>query len=102
MNTKAYYKARLRAKGQVTIPPEVRTVLNLNEGDDLFFSITEEGRVVIDRVQIVPPDQTWFWTERWQQMEQAALADIEAGRVQRYGDVDKALDALEEIADAGN
>ena len=102
MDTKTYYKARLRAKGQVTVPPEVRTVLNLNEGDDLFFSLTEEGRVVIERVQIVPPDQTWFWTERWQQMEQEAQADIEAGRVQRYGDVDKALDALEEIADAGN
>ena len=28
---------------------------------------------------MIPPDQAWFWTERWQRMEQEAQADIEAG-----------------------
>ena len=25
------------------------------------------------------PDQAWFWSERWQRMEQEAQADIDAG-----------------------
>jgi len=28
--------------------------------------------------------QSWFWTERWQQMEQEADADLAAGRVRTY------------------
>lgn len=39
-------------------------------------------------------DQAWFWSERWKNMEQEAQADIDAGRVARFSDVDQAIDAL--------
>lgn len=97
-----YYRARLRAKGQVTLPAEVRSLLDLGEGDDLAFYINEEGRIVIDRLYTIHPDQAWFWSERWQRMEQEAQSDIDAGRVTRYANADEAIDALEEMAHAGD
>jgi AbrB family looped-hinge helix DNA binding protein len=93
-----FYKSRLRAKGQVTVPSEIRTTLDLNEGDDLAFYINESGQVVVDRLQTIPPDQVWFWTERWQQMEREAQADIEAGKVHRFSNVDDAIAHLQGIA----
>lgn len=91
------HRARLRDKGQVTLPKEVRAALDLHEGDDLVFRINENSELVIQRVFTVPQDQAWFWSERWQKMEQEAQADVEAGRVTRYNDVDSAIDALEDL-----
>jgi AbrB family looped-hinge helix DNA binding protein len=94
------YRARLRRKGQVTLPNQVREMLDLEEGDDLVFFVDEDGRVILDRGKLIPPEQAWFWTERWQQMEREAQADIDAGRVRRFENIDKALDDLEAIDDA--
>jgi AbrB family looped-hinge helix DNA binding protein len=102
MPNKTYYKTRLRSKGQVTIPNEVRALLDLHEGDDLAFYVDENNQVVIGRLQYISPDQAWFWTERWQQMEREAQADIEAGRVHRHANIEKAIQALEKRANAGD
>lgn len=32
------------------------------------------------------PDQAWFWTDRWQQLEREAQEDIDAGRVEDASD----------------
>jgi AbrB family looped-hinge helix DNA binding protein len=90
----------MRAKGQVTIPGEVRELLNAREGDDLVFRANEKGQVIVERAQIIPPDQAWFWTERWQRMEREAQADIEAGRTTHYENVEKAISDLEALEDA--
>ena len=97
-----YFKTRVRPKGQVTLPGEIRDLLGLNEGDDVAFSLNEQGQVVVSRLEVVPPDQAWFWTEQWQKAEREAQADIDAGRVHHYANVDDALAALEKRSDAGN
>ena len=88
------YKTRLRPKGQITVPPEVRELLQVREGSDIEFYVNERGQVVIQGVQTIPPDQAWFWTERWQSMECDAQADIETGRVNEYATTGEATDAL--------
>ncbi len=102
MSEKVYYKTRLRSKGQITIPNEVRAWLDLKEGDDLAFYVDENGQVIIGRLQFIPPDQAWFWTERWQQMEREAQADIDAGRIHRHANVSETIQALEKRANAGD
>jgi AbrB family looped-hinge helix DNA binding protein len=97
-----YFKTRVRPKGQVTLPSEIRNLLGLNEGDDLAFSLNEQGQVIITRLEVIPPDQAWFWTEQWQKAERVAQADIDAGRVHRYANIDEAVSALEKRANAGN
>ena len=95
---KPYYKTRLRPKGQVTLPPEIRSFLGVGEGDDLIFSTDENGRVLISRAQVIPPEQAWFWSERWQQMEREAEADLANGRVTELADLSGALNSLDALA----
>ncbi|MCI0521152.1 MAG: type II toxin-antitoxin system PrlF family antitoxin [Chloroflexi bacterium] len=94
---KTFFRSRLRNKGQVTVPAEIRTALGAREGDDLIFFTDEQGQVLISRAQIIPPDQAWFWSERWQRLERAAQADLDAERVVEFPDVDDAIRALEQI-----
>ena len=53
---KTIYKTRLRNKGQVTVPQEIRKLLGVEEDDDLLFYTDEAGRVVVSRAQIIDPD----------------------------------------------
>jgi AbrB family looped-hinge helix DNA binding protein len=96
MISKSFYKSHLRAKGQITVPPEIRSALGAQEGDDLVFSTDEQGRVIISRAQIIPPDQAWFWSERWQKLEGEAEADIATGRVVTFDNLESALAALDQ------
>ena len=95
---KTFFKSRLRTKGQITVPAEIRSALGANEGDDLVFYTDEQGQVLIRRAQIIPPDQAWFWSERWQRLERSAQSDLDAGRVVEFSSVSEALAALDQIA----
>jgi len=41
------------------------------------------------------PQQEWFWSRRWQKLEQQAQADLEEGRVVVFCNLTQALDALD-------
>jgi len=102
MANTTFFKSRLRPKGQITVPTEIRSMLGAEEGDDLLFSADENGRVVISRAQTIPPEQAWFWSERWQRLEKEAQADIEAGRVYEFDDLERALTSLEQTNGENN
>ncbi len=102
MDRLEYFRTRLRTKGQVTLPGEVRKLLGISEGEDLIFRVEENGQVVVERAISIPADQAWFWTERWQKMEREAQADIDSGRVHRYPKVDDAISSLEKTDNAGD
>jgi antitoxin MazE len=95
---KTFYKSRLRNKGQTTVPAEIRSALGAEEGDDLIFYADEAGQVLVSRAQTIPPDQAWFWSERWQRLERAAQADIDAGRVIEVHGVKEAMDVLDQFS----
>ena len=86
-----YYKTRLRGRGQITLPPEIRKQLGIREGDDLVFYVNETGQVIIEQAQIIDPEQAWFWTEKWQQAERESRADYEKGE---YFEFDNATEAI--------
>lgn len=51
------------------------------------------------------PDQAWFWTPEWQQMEREADEDIAAGRVKAFDTMDDLIADLtgdEEEEDMGS
>jgi antitoxin PrlF len=91
------YRAQVRSKGRLTLPGEIRSLLRLEEGDDLIFTVEESGRVLVQRLPVIDPEQAWFWSERWQAMEREAQADIEEGRITRFNNVDDAVAALEKL-----
>ena len=94
MNQNLMYKSRLRPKGQITVPGEIRTLLGVNEGDELVFFSDEKGRIIIDRLRIIAPDQAWFWTESWQKTERKAQEEIDQGSTYQFNNVEEALKFL--------
>jgi AbrB family looped-hinge helix DNA binding protein len=100
MERKSFYKIRMRNKGQITVPGEIRSVLGVEEGDDVVFHLDEQGRVIIERARTIPPDQAWFWSERWQQMEKEAQTDIEAGRIMEHDSIEDLINDLDAQPDA--
>lgn len=100
--TKSYYKTRLRGRGQITLPPEIRKKLKVGEGDDVLFYVNAQGQVVIDQVRVIDPEQAWFWTERWQKAEMESRQDYFNGDYLEFDNADDAIKHLNEYADAKN
>ena len=86
-------RTTLRAKGQLTLPEEIRAAARLEEGDLLEAEITEEG-ILLRPQKVIDATQAWFWTPQWQQGEREADADLAAGRVQTFNSGEDFLDAL--------
>jgi AbrB family looped-hinge helix DNA binding protein len=73
---------RIRGKGQLTLPEEIRRAARLQEGDYLEVS-TRDGEIVMRPKKLVDAEQAWFWTDEWQAGEREATEDIAAGRTTR-------------------
>jgi len=82
-NLRSLDRASLRQKGVITIPQNIRRQLNLEEGDELIFTV-EDGHIVLTPAAIIPRDQAWFWTPEWQAKEAAADAEIASGDGETY------------------
>jgi AbrB family looped-hinge helix DNA binding protein len=94
---KTYYKTRLRGRGQITLPPEIRDRLGVNEGDDVLFYVNETGQVVVEQAQIIDPEQAWFWTQKWQQAERESREDYEKGEYFEFDNTTQAIRFLDEL-----
>ncbi len=73
-------RTTLRAKGQLTLPEEIRSAAHLEEGDLLDAEITNDG-ILLRPQKIIDSTQAWFWTPAWQAGEREADSDRAAGRV---------------------
>lgn len=87
-------RAMLRSKGQLTLPSEIRAVLHIGEGDEVEFTVTDAGEVLLRGMTSVPADQRWFWEPKWQAGEREASEQIKAGEVEVFDDVDAMFGAL--------
>jgi AbrB family looped-hinge helix DNA binding protein len=73
-------RTTVRAKGQITLPDDVRRAAHLEEGDLLEAEITAEG-ILLRPQKVIDATQAWFWAPGWQIGELEADADRAAGRV---------------------
>ncbi|MHB1511415.1 MAG: AbrB/MazE/SpoVT family DNA-binding domain-containing protein [Acidimicrobiales bacterium] len=76
-------RTTLRAKGQLTLPDEIRRAARLEEGDLLEAELTSDG-ILLRRQQVIDADQAWFWSPEWQAGERGADEDLAAGRVETF------------------
>jgi antitoxin PrlF len=90
-------RTTLRAKGQLTLPEEIRAAARLEDGDLFDAEITEEGILLRPR-KVIDATQAWFWTPEWQAGERAADADAAAGRVEAFDSGEDITAALRSIA----
>jgi antitoxin PrlF len=86
-------RTTLRAKGQLTLPDDIRRAAHLEEGDLLDAEITAEG-ILLRPQKLIDATQAWFWTPEWQAGEREADADRAAGRTEIVGSGDELVDAL--------
>ncbi|GAB4453586.1 MAG: AbrB/MazE/SpoVT family DNA-binding domain-containing protein [Anaerolineae bacterium] len=86
---------QIRSNGQITLPASIRREANLQEGDTLEVIVEADGSLRLIPKVVIDRSQAYFWTERWQSGEREAQADLEAGRVHRFENVDEALDFLD-------
>jgi antitoxin PrlF len=87
-------RARMRPRGQVTLPREVREALHLDEGDEVQFTVTKDGRVSLRGFTSIPTDQRWFWTREWQAGEREADEQIAAGGGMVFKELDEMFEHL--------
>jgi len=86
-------RTTLRAKGQLTLPEEIRVAAHLTEGDLLDAEITAEG-ILLRPQKVIDATQAWFWTKEWQEGEREADADLADDRLEVFESGDELLTAL--------
>jgi len=72
-------KVKVRPKAQLTLPEEIRRALHIGEGDEVEFTVHDDGTVTIRGYVSIPTDQAWFFTPEWLAGEQEADEEIAAG-----------------------
>ena len=85
---------KLRHKGQLTIPDEVRRAVRLREGDYLSISV-RDGAIVLEPKTVVDASQAWFWQPSWQAGERQASEDIASGQTAEFDSDEEFLDSLD-------
>ena len=87
----------LRAKGQVTLPEEIRNAARLEEGDLLDAEITPDG-ILLRPQKVIDATQAWFWEPTWQAGEREADDDGRAGRTETFDSGEAFVAQLRSIA----
>ena len=86
---------RVRAKGQVTIPREIRERAQLEEGDPVEVEMVPEG-ILLRPQKVIDASQAWFWSPAWQEGERDASRDIAEERVDVAKSGEDFLESLDE------
>ena len=86
-------RTTLRAKGQLTLPDDIRRAAHLEEGDLLEAELTADG-ILLRPQKLIDSTQAWFWSPEWQAGEREADADQAAGRVETFGSGEELIGAL--------
>ena len=86
---------RVRAKGQVTIPREIRERAQLEEGDPVEVEMVPEG-ILLRPQKVIDASQAWFWSPAWQEGEREASRDIAERRVDVAKSGEDFLESLDE------
>lgn len=94
METRTF--CELKDRSQVTIPKSLVKKLNLKPGDLLQIE-EQNGRILLIPSVILPKDQAWFYSQKWQEEENQVDEDLKAGKGIKVSDKKEMLKALDLI-----
>jgi len=86
-------KIFVQRRNLISIPREIRDVLNINEGDVLDIRL-EDNRIIIEPMKLIPSSQAYFWNEKTQNDMLDAKKDIESGNVREFKNIKEFLDGI--------
>jgi AbrB family looped-hinge helix DNA binding protein len=87
-------RTSLRAKGQLTLPEDVRKAANLHEGDLMEAIVSDNGDVILRPLATIDRSQAWFWTKEWQAGEREASEQARRGEGQVFKTGAEFIDSL--------
>jgi AbrB family looped-hinge helix DNA binding protein len=87
---------RVLRNGVIQIPKEVREEVGIEEGDYIDMKINGKDTITIHIKDLVDEDDSWYWSEGWQQMEREADEDIKAGRIKTFENIQDLIRELKE------
>ncbi len=93
-------RTTLRAKGQITLPEDIRVAAKLEEGDLFEAEITQDG-ILLRTQKVIDANQAWFWTPEWQAGEREADANAAAGKGEFFASAEELLQGIERRIAAG-
>jgi antitoxin PrlF len=73
-------RVRLRPNAQLALLEEIRRVLHISEGDEVEFSVHDDGTMTVRGYVSIPTDQAWFFAPEWLAGEREADQEIAGGR----------------------
>lgn len=85
---------QIRRNFQITLPAVIRKRLGLHVGD-IVETTVKEGKIIIIPKKTIDTEQAWFWTREWQEAEKEAEADLKAGRVNKFKNVEELIKDLD-------
>jgi antitoxin PrlF len=85
----------MRARGQLTIPAEIRKAARLEEGDPIEVKMVSDG-ILLRPKKVIDATQAWFWTPAWQAGEREASKEVRARVGTAYESDEDFLRSLEE------
>ena len=94
MGANTMARTTLRAKGQLTLPDDVRRAANLEEGDLIEAEVSENGDVILRPLATVDRSQAWFWTKEWEAGEREANDEAANGAGEVFNTDAEFLDSL--------
>jgi len=59
---KKIFAPKMGPKGQMTLPKEIRTAFEIEEGDRVLLRIEDDGKVVLEKAIVIPASKKdEFW-----------------------------------------
>ena len=84
---------KVSRNGELILPTAIRRALDVRAGDYVQLKLVGHS-VVVTPKKVLDKDQSYYWSEEWQAAERAADADIAAGRIKTFDDVDELIKEL--------
>lgn len=89
----------VQSRGVLALPRGLRSRLGLDvPGAQVEVVEREDGVIELHPHVAVPAEQTWFWTERWQQLEREVDEHVERSEVERFDSSEDFLSSLGGVA----
>ncbi len=84
---------RLTRNGELTLPNAIRRALDIRAGDYVQLKLIGHS-VVLTPKKVLDKNQAYYWSDEWQAAEKAADADIAAGRMKKFDNVEDLIREL--------
>ena len=83
----------LQKRNLISIPKELRMLLNISEGDILNLRL-EGNKVILEPCRLVPASQAFFWSAQTQEDLKEARQNVDEGKVREFKDIEGFIGGL--------